>query len=191
MSPRTDSQNELIREERKKQIMQVALEILAESGFANTSISKIAARAKISKGLMYNYFASKEELIYEVMADGFNQLLETFDANKDGVLSKEEMLYFIDGTFATLENNIPFWKTYFMVLLQPDVLQAVQPKLMETVGPFMQIAYNYFKENNYENPEAHVRFYAAVLDGVGLHYIMDPDNFPIEEVKKIMKKMVD
>lgn len=191
MSPRSNSQNEQIREERKKQIMQVALDVLAESGFANTSISKIASRAKISKGLMYNYFESKEALIHEIMIDGFNQLLVSFDANKDGVLTKEEMLYFIDGTFATLEGNIPFWKTYFMVLLQPDVLQAVQHKLMETVGPFMQIAYNYFKENNYEDPEAHMRFYAAALDGVGLHYIMDPENFPIEGVKKIMKKMVE
>lgn len=186
MSPRTDSQNELIREERRNQILAVALEVLAESGFVGTSISKIATRAKISKGLMYNYFASKEELIHEVMIDGFNQLIESFDANKDGTLTSDEMHYFIDATFATLENNISFWRTYFMVLLQPDVLQVVYPKLMEVLGPFLETAMKYFVENGYEDPEAQLRFFAGMLDGVGLHYIMDPENFPLEGVKKII-----
>lgn len=191
MSPRTDSQNEQIREERKQQIMQVALEVLAESGFSNTSISKIAGRAKISKGLMYNYFASKEELIHEVMLDGFNELVDAFDRNKDGQLTTEEMHYFIDTTFDTLQSNITFWRTYFMVLLQPDVLQVIQPKLMETLGPFMQTAMNYFIENKYENPEAQMRYFAAMLDGVGLHYILDPEAFPLEGVKKIIHGMFE
>lgn len=191
MSPRTDSQNEQIREERKHQIMQVALEVLAESGFSNTSISKIASRAKISKGLMYNYFASKEELIHEVMIDGFNQLIDSFDRNKDGKLTTEEMHYFIDTTFDTLEANVTFWRTYFMVLLQPDVLQVIQPKLMETLGPFMQTAMNYFIENDYEDPEAQMRYFSAMLDGVGLHYILDPETFPLEGVKKIIHGMFE
>ena len=73
-----------------------------------------------------------------------------------------------------------------MVLLQPDVLQVVYPKLMEVLGPFFETAMKYFVDNGYDDPEAQLRFFAGMLDGVGLHYIMDPENFPLAGVKKII-----
>ena len=121
--------------------MQVALEIIAEEGFGNASISKIAKRAKISKGLMYNYFASKEELMMSIMINGFNQLVEAFDQNKDGKLTTDEMHFFIDKTFETLQSNIRFWRMYFMVLLQPAVYKIIEPQIMQALAPFMQTAY--------------------------------------------------
>ena len=63
MSPRTKEQFDEIRTGSKARIMQAALEVFSEEGFDKASISKIAGRAGVSKGLMYNYFKSKEELI--------------------------------------------------------------------------------------------------------------------------------
>jgi AcrR family transcriptional regulator len=186
MSPRTDTQNEKIREERKQQIMNVALEVIAENGFANSSISRIAQKAKISKGLMYNYFESKEELMISIMIDGFNQLTKSFDPNHDGVLSEDELHFFIDNSFKTLEENIHFWRMYFMVLLQPDVYHIIMPHLEKIVQPFYETAMSFFIEKGYEDPITEVRFFAAMMDGVGLHFIMDPENFPLEGVKKKM-----
>lgn len=187
--PRSEEQYEQIREERKHQIMQVALEIIAEEGFSNTSISKIAKRAKISKGLMYNYFASKEELMMTIMVDGFKHLTINFDRNKDGVLTSEEMHYFIDETFEVLKSNIRFWRMYFMVLLQPDVFRLVEPEIMRSVQPFLETAYAYFAANGAEDPEVEVRFFSALLDGIGMHFVINPDNYPIEGVKKKLHHM--
>ena len=55
MSPRTTVQNEIIREERKAQILDAALHVFAEEGYHSASVSKVARRAEISKGLMYNF----------------------------------------------------------------------------------------------------------------------------------------
>ncbi|SMO80971.1 transcriptional regulator, TetR family [Saccharicrinis carchari] len=189
MSPRNDIQNIKVREERKRQIMNVALEIIAENGFANASVARIAQRAKISKGLMYNYFESKEDLIINIMLDGFNQLTLSFDTNKDGVLTEEELHYFIDSSFETLKNNIHFWRMYFMVLLQPQVYEIITPYLEKTLQPFYETAINYFIDKGYEDPIAEMRFFAAMMDGVGLHFILDPDNFPLDGVKKKMHRM--
>ncbi|MCU4163540.1 TetR/AcrR family transcriptional regulator [Carboxylicivirga caseinilyticus] len=189
MSPRTDIQNEKIREERKQQIMQVALEVIAENGFASASISRIAQKAGISKGLMYNYFESKEALVISIMLEGFNQLTSAFDPNHDGVLTEAELHFFIDHSFKTLEDNLPFWRMYFMVLLQPDVYNIITPHLEKTLQPFYETAMSFFINHGYEDPLTEVRFFAAMMDGVGLHYIMDPDNFPMEGVKKKMHQM--
>jgi AcrR family transcriptional regulator len=190
MAPRTTSQNELIREERRTQIMQVALEVIAEQGFSNTSISKIATRAKISKGLLYNYFSHKEDLMMTIMIDGFNQFIDAFNPNKNGVLTNDELHFFIDKTFDILKSNIRFWRMYFMVLLQPEVFKIIEPHIMKTLGPFMQTAYTYFENNGSEDPEVEVRFFAALLDGVGLHFVMDPNNFPLEGVKQKLHQIV-
>jgi TetR/AcrR family transcriptional regulator, cholesterol catabolism regulator len=54
-------------EERRLQILDVALTVFASHGFNGTSIKDIAEAAGISQGLMYHYFASKEILLEEVV----------------------------------------------------------------------------------------------------------------------------
>jgi AcrR family transcriptional regulator len=191
MAPRSEEQYEQIREERKKQIMEVALELLAEEGFGKVSISKIAKKAEISKGLMYNYFKSKEDLIVEIMISAFYELADIFDPNKDGELTNEEMHYFIDKMFDVLKENIRTWRMYFMVIFQPEVYKLVKPKLMQLLSSSMETALGYFVKKGYEDPEAELRIFSAMLDGIALHYVMDPVHFPLEGVKKKLHNMYE
>jgi AcrR family transcriptional regulator len=52
----------LDRDQRRELILDVAQEVFLEEGFANASMSTIAARLGGSKGTLYNYFKSKDEL---------------------------------------------------------------------------------------------------------------------------------
>ena len=53
-------------EERKVQLIQLAMAMFAEEGWAGTSMRGLAQRARISQGLIYHYFRSKEELLLAV-----------------------------------------------------------------------------------------------------------------------------
>jgi AcrR family transcriptional regulator len=54
---------------RRKQIVQAAVETIAEHGFGGTSFSKIAQQAGLSSvGMISYYFAGKRELLNEVVA---------------------------------------------------------------------------------------------------------------------------
>lgn len=59
-----------IRNERKEQIMQAALKVFAENGVKLTKISMIAKEAGVSHGLVYHYFTSKEEVLFESLKWG-------------------------------------------------------------------------------------------------------------------------
>lgn len=190
MSPRTQKQFEEIREERREQIKRVALEVVSEEGFQNTSISKIAARANISKGLMYNYFESKEELIKEILLDGINDFINIFDPNKDGVLTVEEVKYFIDETFNILQKNLLHWRFYFSVIMQPKVMPLVKDKTIELLKPYLNTALNFYKNRGSENPMVDLRIMGAVLDGICMNYVMDPTNFPLDEIKDRLYKLL-
>ena len=50
------------RDQRREAILKVASEVFFEEGYAAASMSTIAARLGGSKGTLYNYFKSKEEL---------------------------------------------------------------------------------------------------------------------------------
>jgi AcrR family transcriptional regulator len=67
MSVRTARRWQRRKEARPAEIVEAALEVFAEKGFSAARIDDVAARAGISKGTLYLYFKSKEELFEAVV----------------------------------------------------------------------------------------------------------------------------
>ena len=61
MSPRPD-----VSEERRAQIIESAIKVFARQGFASTRMDDVAVESGLSKGLLYWYFKSKEEIIIAI-----------------------------------------------------------------------------------------------------------------------------
>lgn len=62
------------RRERKKagiraQILSAAIDLFTRCGLSNVTIDEIAAAADVGKGTIYNYFATKEDIVVAFMAD--------------------------------------------------------------------------------------------------------------------------
>ncbi|RLD76795.1 MAG: hypothetical protein DRJ10_13005 [Bacteroidetes bacterium] len=125
-------------------------------------------------------------MLKQIIFEGFEEFSHVFAPNKDGILTELEFTYFIDETFRLLESDIHFWKLYFSIVMQPDVMLLVQDKIMEMLGPFLQTLIEYYEEKGVENPVAHARLMGAVMDGVSMNYLVDPEGFPVEDIKKIL-----
>ncbi|MDD7796285.1 TetR/AcrR family transcriptional regulator [Clostridium sp. 'White wine YQ'] len=67
--PRTKEQFEAIQNESKAKIMEAGLKLFIKRGLLGTSVNEIASLAGISKGLMYHYYKSKEDLYYELVGN--------------------------------------------------------------------------------------------------------------------------
>jgi AcrR family transcriptional regulator len=67
MKPRPIPRWQRRKEARVPEIVAAALEIFAERGFAATRLDDVAARAGVTKGTLYLYFPSKEELFKEMV----------------------------------------------------------------------------------------------------------------------------
>ncbi len=184
--PRTSEQFEEIRETRKQQIKNVALMLFADEGYAHTSISLIARKADISKGLLYNYFSSKEELLTSIMEEGMQAITGSFDPNHDGILTRDEFIYFINESINTMQKDIHFWKLYFSVMMQSSVWKLFENKLADIITPLLRILTEYYRSKGSSNPEAEAILAGALLDGIGFNYVLNPDLFPIEDVKKML-----
>lgn len=51
----------------RERLFQAATEIVGEEGYAETSIAKITARAKVALGTFYNYFDSRQDLLDQLL----------------------------------------------------------------------------------------------------------------------------
>ncbi len=169
MSPRTPEQFEEIRESRKQQIMDAALELFAMRGYANCSIAQLASHSGISKGLMYNYFESKEALLATIIEDGMREILEYFDPDHDGVLTTEELTGFIRKVFSSIRENQQFWILYINIVLQPRVKAFLEgepfSKVMDQYGPMLMA---YFTEMGFEDPALEMLTFSALIEGFGV-----------------------
>jgi len=80
MSPRTKEQNEEIRKQRTQEILQAAIHVYAEKGYAASEIGEVAERAGLARGLVYHYFKNKQTLfreLYEYMMDRTKQFTQS------------------------------------------------------------------------------------------------------------------
>ena len=164
------------------------MEIFAEHGYEASSISMIASRAGVSKGLMYNYFQSKEDLLTSIMEDGLDEMVQMIDPNRDGVLTKEEFEYLIDGMFGLMKARSNFYRLYFALMMQPSVSKLFMEKINRIIEPFIKLFVQYYEKKGSENPMLEAVLVGAMFDGIGFNYVFNPGIYPLEEVTRIIKE---
>jgi len=164
--------------------MGTALKLFAEKGYFHVSISEIAQTAKISKGLLYNYFNSKEDLLKATLHKGVEDITENFDPNHDGILEHDEFIGYIDSVCRILKDNQDFWRLFFYVVRQPTVMELIEPKLQEMGDRMIKMLFDYFERMGYKDPLIETHFFTAVMKGIGVMFMNDPENYPIKEIKE-------
>lgn len=67
------------KESRHAELLAAAIDLFVERGFAATRLDEVAARAGVSKGTLYLYFQSKEDLFKAVVTETLVPLLANFE----------------------------------------------------------------------------------------------------------------
>lgn len=79
MSPRRQQDYNRIRDGRRQQILQAALQVFARCGLSAARMADIAREAAVSAGLAYHYFSSKEEMFHELVTIALHSSLEVYE----------------------------------------------------------------------------------------------------------------
>lgn len=62
-----------VRRNRRQQVVQAAIDVFAEKGFADASLQDVADRVGVLKGSLYHYIDSKEALLYQILSYSHEQ----------------------------------------------------------------------------------------------------------------------
>jgi len=95
------------KENRKNAILRAARKLFFERGFKSVTVDLIAAKAEVSKGSIYLYFDSKEEIYTQILISASverHKEIENF-LKKEGTASELLMMFANDYVDFFLDNN--------------------------------------------------------------------------------------
>ena len=91
---------------RRKQIIECAIQAIAEVGFGGASLAEIAKRARVSKGVISYYFDGKDDLIRQVVAAVYLEGASFMIPRLEGATTARERLR------AYITANVDFMATH-------------------------------------------------------------------------------
>jgi AcrR family transcriptional regulator len=187
MSPRTASQLVEIRETSVNKILDASLELFAEHGYESTSISQIAKKAGISKGLIYNYFDSKLDLLkgmIDRLNEGETELIgKVIDEDPRKMLRNIFMAF-----FSEMRDRSEVWKMIATITLQIDKFDFVHEMTVRKLRGFFNLFTDLLTQIGYPNPEQEAKLIGALFDGIGFHYLIAMEEYPLDEVEEFLIK---
>lgn len=130
MSPRTKAQFEAMQDAAREKIQDAGLLLFAQKGLAATGVTEIAREAGVSLGLLYHYYASKEELfsaLVNMAMQGAREALEGF--GKDDVSAAEQIKKISRMVCGVLQRENK--TAYFFLLLIQAGLAGLSPRDQE------------------------------------------------------------
>ncbi len=188
--PRTKEQFEELRQEKINMIKQVTLELFASEGYIQTSISKIAKKANISKGLLYNYFESKEELLKSIVSEGVQDVFDSFDKDGDGHLSTEEFEYFVRQSFKNTMERKEFYKLLYTIMLQPNVHDIIANVQNDISVRVLTVANEYF-QTRFDDPQTEFLLFSSMMKGLNMQYVFTEGYISDEMMEKSINRILD
>ncbi len=183
MSPRTKQQNEEIRQKRMAIIKETALELFGRLGYHSTSISRIAKEAGISKGLLYNYFNGKEELLEAILMDAMDSSEVWWNEIMNNIADPYEQLKQItEMAIQMITHDLHHWRLLTSLAFQVDVLKSLEPVLMRKQEVMIAQTVDLFERLGVEDPKHEAFYYGALMDGIFLHYMNLGEQYPLQEM---------
>ncbi|MDS9469276.1 TetR/AcrR family transcriptional regulator [Paracoccus sp. MBLB3053] len=89
-------------DEKRRGLLDSAAAVFADLGMEKASMAQIAAHGQVSKALLYHYYPSKGELIFEIIITHLEELNEAIEAADDHLLPPQQRLRKLVGI--VLEN---------------------------------------------------------------------------------------
>jgi len=190
MSPRTKEQVAIIRQKSRKNILDSAMKLFAQKGFENTSVSAIAREANISKGLIYNYFDTKEAIVEGIVIELIELANEITTPVNPNLPPNELLKITIDKYFKWLlfEAQQTSWMLpmAFQVGRYPFVTELVAEKIKLTISNTSQI----FTALGYDDPEQEAWFLGALFDGISIDHALIA-NYDFQKMHTYLLKKYD
>lgn len=111
------------------QIIEAALQVIAENGYHASQVSKIAKQADVADGTIYLYFKNKEDILISVFKERMGSFIKQIEQKiKKETTADKQLLALIESHFTQLSEN-----KYLAIVTQLELRQS-KPKLREEIN---------------------------------------------------------
>lgn len=135
MSPRED-----VSEERKEQILDAATEVFAQKGFDHARMDDIVEETGLSKGALYWYFKSKDDIIFGIMDRLFRLEFKELEELRDADSSASEGLQkFTEVAIKDINRMVHFMPITYEFLALAFRNKLVQKAIKQYMNSYVSI----------------------------------------------------
>jgi AcrR family transcriptional regulator len=187
------------KEERRAALLDSALHCFAEKGYAATTIDDIVRHAKVSKGAIYNYFKSKEEIFLQILENRndtyFAELRRRFEMCPDASSKLRHLIARFRDLPKSADKrswglvNLEFW--LYASRQELDHLIAKQYEM------FIKLYHEILEEGKRRGEfradldvAAAASLFLAMRDGMNLHLYLILKDSPYERTLEEMENML-
>ncbi|GAA4787842.1 hypothetical protein GCM10023231_14980 [Olivibacter ginsenosidimutans] len=147
---------------RREKIMQAALLLFAENGYADTSTKLIAKEASVSEALIFKHFENKDKLLFHLIKSGYRRVL----LQNKGMLTyhdaKSFLRHMIELPQKLVSEEPLFWKLQER-LSHHEFSRQQHMLFMKPVHPIITRA---FTDLKIENPILETQFLLLLIDSL-------------------------
>jgi TetR/AcrR family transcriptional regulator, fatty acid metabolism regulator protein len=167
------------------QIIDAAVVVIAENGYHQAQVSKIAKQAGVADGTIYLYFKNKEDILISLFREKmgeFVEKIETIIAGKS--TATEKLLSLIESQFSMLSND-----HYLAIVTQLELRQTnkdLRMKINEILKGYLQVIDNIVlegKEKGEFSKELDVRLARQMIfgtiDEMATSWVMNEEKYDL------------
>jgi AcrR family transcriptional regulator len=162
--------------QRRRQIFEAAAELFSHSGYHGVTVDSIAQRAGISKGNLYWYFRSKQE-IFRLLLDHATEELYTPVARtlESDLAPREKLRALAAATLDAAEANPRAVHLLWQIASQPELKGLLASEYSLWIEPFISYLATLFAEIGERDPEGVAMLYAFTLDALMFVVLISPE----------------
>jgi AcrR family transcriptional regulator len=182
MSPKPD-----VSEARKSQIIEAAIKVFTRLGFHDARMDDIVEESGLSKGALYWYFKSKDDVIMAILENLFERELSGLKALRTKNAPARELLQeFMQMTTQELKQMsrlLPIaYEFYSLAFHNKSVRKAVKRYLqtyIDLLTPLIQKGIDEGAFRNVEVEQAAISI-GAIIEGTLILWVFDPEKVDLE-----------
>jgi len=168
-------------------ILDAALTVFSEKGYAATRLEEVAAEARVTRGAVYHHFVNKSGLYLAVIDDAEKSAQSTVhDAISEGGSFREILQRILSAGFEKLENDMRYRKA-FALTQETRRLEPVQTRsrqqavgMVDTIAEYMKVGIQQGEVRADADPENLARAFLAYQNGMAELWLANPRAFSMK-----------
>ncbi len=183
------------RTDTRQKLFEAAVALIAERGYAETTVDDIALRAGVAKGTVYYNFPSKPKLFEELLRHGIGLLTDEFRRATDGLAPREAVAALIRAQLEYIQRYQAFAQLLLSEMWRTnrEWRQTLQLLREEAVGLIARVLRAGVDAGEFP-ADLDVQVASSALFGVGLVVAVDWLVFtpqrPVAEVEESLRRIV-
>lgn len=187
-------------QERRKQIVQAFVEVMATQGYAKATIQQIASSAGLAPGLIHYHFKNKQEILLELVQQISDLILNRYQQKcEKAKTAKEKIKAYIDAHLAKDESStsglVAAWVVIGTEAIRQEEVQVIYESVLKKQQAILEKLLIEAGETQKSSIKQKVAMIMAAIEGsfqlsITAKNIM-PQNYAAKTLYEMVEKILD